>query len=720
MGIEELYAGWIKKDPYPNVRSRSLPSNLLSINLDFNGVIHNAAQRVYHYGGRDEKEKRENEEARQRDQVFSNEQLEERLFQTITMSIEYILKKTRPKEGKIDTISICIDGVAAPAKINQQKGRRYRTAMDLEKSKNNNVSPVRFNNASITPGTEFMIRLDARLTGWMADKKNRALLPRLVIYSSHLSPGEGEHKLFNYFRQGRIPQDDGYHCVYGKDGDLVMLSLLSPYDNIILVREDFKDTINIKALKDGIFSDLNGELLNPPQNLDMDKTVAIRDFVVIAFFIGNDFLPRLMAFDDVKESLDLCMSIYRQTYQYYQGKITLTNDEEHINWLFMAKFLTFLAEKEETLLATKATYKFEYPSPILDATTEKKAVLVSKEDIEAGKPQYSVDTFDYIKFRDLWYYNEFQSRENMAAYFEEKKREREANPSEPIPYAQLIKLVHPNELIIMSRWYLYGLEWIYNYYMGKIDFRLYTKEYYGAQLPNVALDYIYSYKHAPLLYDLSTVASIIWNQKTRPLDLKIEPLYIGPHHQLVAVIPPQFSDLIPPDQRHLVMPGGYLCDLCPLSFVIDFQAKDKEYQGVPMLPPIDLHRIISTVDTTLRKGFRIMGTDQLADIIPVKFRTVKDDILEAFPRERIVGPPQGYSPNVSPENETQQDIPGDRSFRSRGGGEFRGRRGGGEFRGRRGGSEFRGRGGGSEFRGRGRGSLPPPRGDPVLYDTGLM
>lgn len=691
MGIEELYSGYLLKLSYPGVRSRNIPSDIISINLDFNGEIHRVAQQVYKYG------EWNNPVERRQDESFSDEALEEQFFQTLTTNIQKIIETVKPRHGSVDAIAICIDGVAAPAKINQQKGRRYKSAYDAERV-SKDISPVRFNSAAITPGTEFMIRLDARLKGWI--NVNRAILPRLTIYSSHLVPGEGEHKIFRYFRDGTIPQSEGHHAIYGKDGDLIMLSLLSPYDNIVLIREDFKDIINIGALKDGIVADMNGKFLSPALDLEMDPNAAIRDFVVMAYFIGNDFLPRIIAFDDVKVALDLCITVYRHTYQHFNNQLTLSNEDGTFNHLFLAKFLATLASQEADMLRNKASYEFRFPSPILNEAVVK-IPLPPDPERKHYEPRYEVKSIDYEKFRTSWYKNALGPRMDPNDLIEE------------IPPIDL------DDIHFMCKWYLYGLEWIYNYYIGKINYKLYTKEYHGIPLPGVALDYVYPFKHAPLLVDMANQAIITSNDKTSFLDLPIEPIYISAMHQLVSVIPPSFANLIPAGQRRLILPGGHLADLCPLTFVLEYQAKNKEYQSVAILPTFDLHRVIDMVDTTLKKGLRIAGTDQLTSIIPGKYRLEPEYISEL--KEHI---PIPYVGRANPQN---RGVPSDRgSPRGRGGG-YRGRgggdrgRGGGDRGGRgRGGGGDRGRGDsdrgrGGGYRGGRGGNLPPPRATPTMF-----
>lgn len=65
---------------------------------------------------------------------------------------------------------MAVDGVAPRAKINQQRGRRFRSAKEAEvleskaKAKGQEIpKEARFDSNCITPGTEFMAKLNEQL-----------------------------------------------------------------------------------------------------------------------------------------------------------------------------------------------------------------------------------------------------------------------------------------------------------------------------------------------------------------------------------------------------------------------------------------------------------------------------------------------------------------------------------------------------------------------------
>jgi len=91
---------------------------------------------------------------------------EEDIFKNIFHYIEVLFNMIRPQK----LFFMAIDGVAPRAKINQQRGRRFRAAKDAEvqeakaKAKGTEIpKEKRFDSNCITPGTLFMAKLGEQL-----------------------------------------------------------------------------------------------------------------------------------------------------------------------------------------------------------------------------------------------------------------------------------------------------------------------------------------------------------------------------------------------------------------------------------------------------------------------------------------------------------------------------------------------------------------------------
>ncbi|KAG1789259.1 XRN 5'-3' exonuclease N-terminus-domain-containing protein [Suillus plorans] len=148
---------------------------------------------------------------------------------------------------------MAIDGIAPRAKMNEQRGRWFRTAQvakdkveahklavaeweamgkiitDDEKNKKS------WDSNTITPGTPFMNLLTAPMNtdpGW------RDLQ---VIISDASVPGEGEHKIMDFIcRQCTNPghEPNTRHVIYGLDADFIMLALATHEPYFRVLRED--------------------------------------------------------------------------------------------------------------------------------------------------------------------------------------------------------------------------------------------------------------------------------------------------------------------------------------------------------------------------------------------------------------------------------------------------------------------------------------------------
>ena len=215
MGIPR-FARWIFQNKRRQLTIAHIPNNISSLSFDVNSIIHGCAQIVYGYG------EAENDQRKQLIETLSDDQLEAELFKLISDSFMRIVQRVNPKKFLV----LAVDGVAPLSKINQQRMRRYRMA--------SSPSSMRFDPNCITPGTEFMFRLDKYLQDWI--NANLSLLPEKVLYSNHLVPGEGEQKIFDYVRNFEI-SGYGAHIIYGLDADLIILSLISRLKGIYLIRK---------------------------------------------------------------------------------------------------------------------------------------------------------------------------------------------------------------------------------------------------------------------------------------------------------------------------------------------------------------------------------------------------------------------------------------------------------------------------------------------------
>lgn len=180
------------------------------------------------------------------------------MFGLIFEYMDRVLDIVKPAK----TLYLAIDGVAPRAKMNQQRSRRFRTALDAQEKAERTASiknkwaadgikfadrPAQggeqgFDSNVITPGTEFMQNLSKALRLCIVERlHNSDRWQHLkVIFSDASVPGEGEHKILDFIRAQRAQQ--GYdpntsHCIHGADADLIMLGLSTHEAHFYILRE---------------------------------------------------------------------------------------------------------------------------------------------------------------------------------------------------------------------------------------------------------------------------------------------------------------------------------------------------------------------------------------------------------------------------------------------------------------------------------------------------
>jgi 5'-3' exonuclease len=315
----------------------------------------------------------------------------------------------------LDTLILAVDGVAPGGKLKQQRQRRFKSAL------NNNAS-VNFDSNVITPGTEFMIRLSTFLTKKI--NTNRNSLPHTVIYSSHLVEGEGEHKIMEYYRLGQVKNLPGNHVLYGLDADLIMLSLLSPQDKIILYRESDIST-------DILSIDLFKQHIQTKTNVD--------DFVFMTFMLGNDFLPHHFALEELAETIELMLDIYKDNQFSFIKNNLIDYNQFHL-------FLVTLAQNEQYLL-TQLSLREDYQSVALTMA-------------KAG------GQFDVALYRQSYYDKILLPKNNTIK-----------------------KIVNDSDIKNMVTSYLRTMSWNYLYYTEGMS--------------AVNQDWVYEYYYSPMLVDIA-------------------------------------------------------------------------------------------------------------------------------------------------------------------------------------------------------------------------
>ena len=191
---------------------------------------------------------------------------EDLMISNIIHKINELIQLVNPQK----TIFIAIDGPAPKAKMVQQRTRRFKSSFE-EKPWDTNA---------ITPGTKFMNTLNSELKSYYKDNKR-------FFYLILQEAGEGEHKILQYMKKHSKKDNN---VVYGLDADLIMLSLVSKIDRILLLRE--RTEYNFEEIDDEyLFLDIDSLKKNITSLVkNVPKNIMINDYIFMCFLLGNDFI----------------------------------------------------------------------------------------------------------------------------------------------------------------------------------------------------------------------------------------------------------------------------------------------------------------------------------------------------------------------------------------------------------------------------------------------
>lgn len=313
--------------------------------LDMNSILHNCT-----HGNDDDVTKRMSEEE---------------VFAKIFAYIDHLFQTIKPKK----VFYMAIDGVAPRAKMNQQRARRFRSAMDAEKALEKAISKGEeipkgeaFDSNAITPGTEFMAKLTKNLRYFIHDKITNDSKWRDIdiIFSGHEVPGEGEHKIMDFIRNLRAQKEfdsNTRHCIYGLDADLIMLGLSVHDPHFALLREEVvfgRRSSEAKSLENQNFYLLHISLLREYMQLEFQEIAdemqfeydferILDDFILVMFVIGNDFLPNLADLHLNKGAFPVLLQTFKEALLHLDGYM---NEHGEINLKRLGVWLDYLSQFE--------------------------------------------------------------------------------------------------------------------------------------------------------------------------------------------------------------------------------------------------------------------------------------------------------------------------------------------------------------------------------------
>ncbi|XP_053186193.1 5'-3' exoribonuclease 1 isoform X1 [Scomber japonicus] len=575
MGVPKFYR-WIS-ERYPClsevVKEHQIPE-FDNLYLDMNGIIHQCSH--------------------PNDEDVHFRISEEKIFADIFHYLEVLFRIIKPRK----VFFMAVDGVAPRAKMNQQRGRRFRSAKEAEDKikkalDKGEVLPTeaRFDSNCITPGTDFMARLQEQLKYFVHNKLSTDRLWQNVrVYlSGHETPGEGEHKIMEFIRSengkpGHNPNTR--HCLYGLDADLIMLGLTSHEPNFSLLREEVrfggkKNQKRITAPEETTFHLLHLSLMREYIDYefsdirkhigsDYDLERIIDDWVLMGFLVGNDFIPHLPHLHINHDALPLLYKTYISVLPSLGGYL---NENGHLNLRNFEKYLEKLSEFDREHFSdvfvdlkwfeSKVGNKYLNEAAGLAAEKEAASKDTNKEDsslclaaltssdrvTEGGKAE------DEEEEEDMF---ETEFRQYKRTYYMTKMG---------------VDVVSDEFLAQQAKCYVEGIQWILHYY------------YHGVQ----SWSWYYPYHYAPFLSDIRNISGL-------KLTFDLGKPFM-PFQQLLAVLPAASMALLPESYRPLMTSeNSAIIEYYPLDFKTDLNGKQQEWEAVVLIPFIDERCLLAAME----------------------------------------------------------------------------------------------------------------------------
>uniref|UniRef100_A0A8C4E982 5'-3' exoribonuclease 1 n=1 Tax=Dicentrarchus labrax TaxID=13489 RepID=A0A8C4E982_DICLA len=576
MGVPKFYR-WIS-ERYPClsevVKEHQIPE-FDNLYLDMNGIIHQCSH--------------------PNDEDVHFRISEEKIFADIFHYLEVLFRIIKPRK----VFFMAVDGVAPRAKMNQQRGRRFRSAKEAEDKikkalDKGEVLPTeaRFDSNCITPGTDFMARLQEQLKYFVHNKLSTDKLWQNVrVYlSGHETPGEGEHKIMEFIRSENTMPDHNpntRHCLYGLDADLIMLGLTSHEPNFSLLREEVRfggkksqkritapeettfHLLHLSLMREYIdyeFSELRNHI-----GCDYDLERIIDDWILMGFLVGNDFIPHLPHLHISHDALPLLYKTYISVLPSLGGYL---NENGHLNLRTFEKYLEKLAEFDREHFSEVFVDLKWFESKVGNKYLNEAAGLAAEKEAaskDANKKEDSALCLAALTSSDkVTGEGKGDDEEEEDDMFETEFRQYKRT------YYMTkigVDVVSDDFLAQQAKCYVEGIQWILHYY------------YHGVQ----SWSWYYPYHYAPFLSDIRNISGL-------KLTFDLGKPFM-PFQQLLAVLPAASKELLPEAYRHLMTSeNSPIIEYYPQDFKTDLNGKQQEWEAVVLIPFIDERCLLAAME----------------------------------------------------------------------------------------------------------------------------
>ncbi|KAI9807063.1 MAG: hypothetical protein M1825_005780 [Sarcosagium campestre] len=596
---------------------------------------------------------------------------EDKMFIAIFNYIEHLFGKIKPKQ----LFFMAIDGVAPRAKMNQQRARRFRTALDAERAKEKALregvqmpAEAAFDSNCITPGTEFMAKLTKQLKYFINKKVSEDVEWQgvEVVLSGHEVPGEGEHKIMEYIRLAKAQSDydpNVRHCLYGLDADLIMLGLLSHDPHFCLLREEVtfgrQNQKKSKELEHQNFYlmhlcmvreylELEFQELKEPGALrfPFDLERVIDDFILMAFFVGNDFLPNLPNLHINEGALALMFKEYKdclpkaQGYINEGGVIHLDRLVSLLDQFSRVEYRFFEAENSDAswmrskqlgddagAVKNKKKGRITMSSPQRDLFRMVKVFVNSRSNasdaaqildlpatLPAGDRKFVQELAENLHLQWKSISDEQGDRHLRLQFPEDRDPDETEDEEADAALFRIMKKYETAEIVDVTaedaqqaaeaKYQQKFQNWKDKYYVSKfgwdrtneVEMRKLAENYvqglqwvlYYYYQGVASWPWFYEYHYSPMISDVKLGMEA---------NLKFElgqPFH--PFEQLMGVLPDRSKSIVPTPYHDLMTnPDSPIIDFYPRDFELDMNGKKMEWEAVVKIPFIDEKRLLSAM-----------------------------------------------------------------------------------------------------------------------------
>lgn len=513
MGVPSLFRTLVNS--FPNIIYWDQTKNVDYLLLDYNCLIHHCIH-------------------------LAKSHKDEDIIDKVIEYTTHIVNTIQPNK----VLYIAIDGTVPMGKMYKQRNRRYKKIYDekiVSKLKNKwSVEDKAFDTSCISPGTEFMNKLSNRIKNYIQigafqtkNNKNKYT----IIFSDSSVPGEGEFKIFEFIRN---IVGDKQCVIYGLDADLIMLSITSKVNGILLLREAIKDD----ATTEFEYFDIDitkSSFLKHYQLLSYDTENVFEDLNILLMLGGNDFVQSFINTRIRENGFQKLMKAYNALInKNIQNKYLYDKENETVNMTAFSKLIELLLQDEPTDMFLESRIK---------------PYFAKKEEVT----MYAQDRSNYEHLH-------YSCKNNIEHHLFDKYTSLIKSKADTIYDAYKIHYFDHVDIDQVCNEYIKSIIWTINYYKGNI----------------LSYDFYYKYSCAPFMEDL---IEYLKTNKNIVIEFKKGNVR-SPLEQLLIILPYESRYLLPLSYALMIKETEIM-----QNFKLDMIDGLKNIYAEPMLPDIDYDRL---------------------------------------------------------------------------------------------------------------------------------